>query len=323
MARLDRLGSAKEVAQIGAAIGREFSHALLSAVASKPEPDLASALARLMGAGLLFRQGIPPHASYLFKHALVQDVACGTLLREPRRALHARIVDALESKFADVAAGQPELLARHCTEAGLTEKAARLWGKAGYRSMGRSALAEGFEQLARALSQIASLRGTPTLRREEIKLQVTLITPLMHIKGHAAPETKAAVERARFLIEQAEALGDVLEDPLLLFWILHAEWLAKYVAFDGEAACYLAEQILTLAKRKVASGPLLAGHRAMGTSLLQIGKLAEARTHLDRAIQLYTPAEHRSLTRHGAVTRYDVEAVVGLSYRALNLWLLG
>jgi hypothetical protein len=323
MARLDRLGSAKEVAQIGATIGREFSHALLSAVVSKSEPELASALARLIGAGLLFQQGIPPHASYLFKHALVQDAAYGTLLREPRRALHARIVHALESKFPDIAASQPELLARHCTEAGLTEKAARLWGKAGYRSMGRSALVEGFKQLARALSQIASLPPTPALRREEIKLQVTLITPLMHIKGHAAPETKAAVERARFLIEQAEALGDVLEDPLLLFWILHAEWLAKYVAFEGEAACYLAEQILTLAKREVASGPLLAGHRAMGTSLLQVGKLAEARTHLDRAIQLYTPAEHRSLTRHGAVTRYDVEAVVGLSYRALNLWLLG
>jgi class 3 adenylate cyclase/predicted ATPase len=323
MARLDRLGSAKEVAQIGATIGREFSHALISAVAKKPEPELTSALARLIGAGLLFRQGIPPHASYLFKHALVQDAAYGTLLREPRRALHARIVDALESKFADVAASQPELLALHCTEAGLTEKAAGLWGKAGYRSMGRSALAEGFEQLARALSQIASLRGTPTLRREEIKLQVTLITPLMHIKGHAALETKAAVERARFLIEQAEALGEKPEDPLLLFWILHAEWLAKYVAFEGEASCYLAEQLLTLAKRQTTSGPLLAGHRAMGTSLLHLGKLAEARTHLDRAIQLYTPVEHRSGTRHGMVTRYDVEAVVGLSYRAMNLWLLG
>ena len=323
MARLDRLGPAKEVAQIGAAIGREFSHALLTAVVRKPETELGSALDRLLEAGLLFRHGLPPDATYSFKHALVQDAAYGTLLREPRRALHARIVDMLENEFAEIAETQPELLARHCTEAGLTEKAAGLWGKAGYRSMGRSALAEGFEQLTRALSLIASLPATPALRREEIKLQVTLITPLMHIKGHAAPETKAAVERARFLIEQAEALGDVLEHPLLLFWILHAEWLAKYVAFDGEASCYLAEQILTLAKREAASGPLLTGHRAMGTSLLQIGKLAEARTHLDRAIQLYTPAEHRSVTRQGAVTRYDVEAVVGLSYRALNLWLLG
>ena len=117
MARLDRLGSAKEVAQIGAAIGREFSHALLSAVVSKPEPELTSALDRLIAAGLLFRQGVPPHASYLFKHALVQDAAYGTLLREPRRGLHARIAETLESQFADIAETQPELLARHCTEA--------------------------------------------------------------------------------------------------------------------------------------------------------------------------------------------------------------
>ena len=124
MARLDRLGPAKEVAQIGAAIGREFSHALLAAVVRKPEAELRSALDRLIDAGLLFRQGVPPHATYLFKHALVQDAAYGTLLREPRRALHARIAETLESQFAEIAESQPELLARHCTEAGLIEKAA-------------------------------------------------------------------------------------------------------------------------------------------------------------------------------------------------------
>jgi predicted ATPase len=139
MARLDRLGSAKEVAQVGAVIGREFSHALLSAVVRKPEPELTSALDRLVATGLLFRQGVLPHASYLFKHALVQDAAYGTLLREPRRALHARIAETLESQFTDVAENQPELLARHCTEAGQIEKAAGLWGKAGQRSLERSA----------------------------------------------------------------------------------------------------------------------------------------------------------------------------------------
>ena len=179
MARLDRLGPAKEVAQIGAAIGREFSHALLAAVVRKPEAELGSALDRLIPAGLLFRQGVPPHASYLFKHALVQDAAYGTLLREPRRALHARIAEALESQFAEIAESQPELLARHCTEAGLIEKAAGLWGKAGQRSLARSALVEAAEQLTRALAQIATLPGTPALRREQIKLQVALITPLM------------------------------------------------------------------------------------------------------------------------------------------------
>ena len=164
-------------------------------------------LDRLIAAGLLFRQGVPPHASYLFKHALVQDAAYGTLLREPRRALHARIAETLEVSFAEIAENQPELIARHCTEAGLIEKAAGLWGKAGQRSLERSALVEAAEQLTRALDQIAALPSTPALRREEIKLQVALITPLMHVKGYAAPETKAAIERARSLIEQVEALA--------------------------------------------------------------------------------------------------------------------
>src|ERR1700751_4280281 len=168
MARLDRLGSAKEVAQIGAVIGREFSHALLAAVARKPEPETASSLDRLIRAGLLFRQGVPPHATYLFKHALVQEAAYGTLLRQPRRALHIRIADTFESRSADIAEAQPDLLAHHCTEAGLVDKAASLWGKAGLRSLERSALVEAIEQFTRALSQIAALPGTPALRREEI-----------------------------------------------------------------------------------------------------------------------------------------------------------
>ena len=150
MARLDRLGHAKEVAQIGAAIGREFSHGLISAVTRKPEAELGSALNRLVQAGLLFRQGVAPHATYLFKHALVQDAAYGTLLREPRRALHARIADTLEKQFAEIAENRPEVLARHCTEAGLIEKAAGLWGKAGQRSLERSALVEAAEATYKA-----------------------------------------------------------------------------------------------------------------------------------------------------------------------------
>ena len=196
MARLDRLGSAKEVAQIGAVIGREFSHALLASVARKPEAELHSALERLIEAGLLFRQGMSPHATYLFKHALVQDAAYGTLLRETRRMLHARIAEMLESQFADIAENQPELLARHCQEAGLIEKAAYQWGKAGQRSLARSALVEAIAQLGRALDQSANLPATPELRKREIRLQVELLTPLMHVKGYASPETKAAEERA-------------------------------------------------------------------------------------------------------------------------------
>jgi predicted ATPase len=197
MARLDRLGPGREVAQIGAAVGREFSHALLGAVAGKPEEELAAALDRLVAAGLVFRQGVSPQANYLFKHALVRDAAYGTLLREPRRALHARIAETLENQFAEIAESQPALLARHCTAAGLIEKAAGLWGKAGQRSLARSALVETVEQLEHALAQIATLPSTPLLRREQINHQVGLAMALMPTKGHAAPETKAAFDRAR------------------------------------------------------------------------------------------------------------------------------
>ncbi len=229
MARLDRLGPAKEVAQIGSAIGREFSHALLASVVRKPEAELGSALDRLVQAGLLFPQGVPPQASYLFKHALVQDAAYGTLLRERRRVLHARIAETLESQFSEIAESQPEILAHHWTEAGLTEKAAGLWGKAGQRSVARSALVEAAAQLTRALDQIATLPGTAAVRREQIKLQVALITPLMHVKGFAATETKAAAERWALILytlcgnraaaaAQAQELVALAEEKGSRFW---------------------------------------------------------------------------------------------------------
>jgi len=319
MARLDRLGPAKEVAQIGSAIGRELSHALLASVARKSEVDLGSALERLVHAGLLSRQGMPPQASYLFKHALVQDAAYGTLLREPRRALHARIAEAIEGQFPEITESQPELLAHHCTEAGLIEKAAGLWGKAGQRSLGLSALVEAAAQLTRALEQIATLPGTPALRREQIKLQVALITPLMHVKGHATAETKAATEQARLLIEQAEARGETLEDPLLLFSVLYAFWAANLLAFNGDAMLDLAAQFLALAEKQRATVPLMIGHRLMGVSLLYTGDIAAGWGHLDQTIALYDPALHRPLaTRFGQ----DV-GVAALIFRSVALWLLG
>jgi predicted ATPase len=262
---------------------------------------------------------VPPHASYLFKHALVQDAAYDTLLREPRRALHARIAETLESHFADVAESKPELLARHCTEAGLIEKAANLWGKAGQQSLERSALVEAAEQLTRALDQIATLPGTPALRREQIKLQVALITPLIHVKGYAAPETTATAERARLLIEQAETLGEPPEDPLLLFSALYGIWIANYVAFNGDAMRGLAAQFLARAERQRTRAPLLIAHRIMGISLSGTGDIAEGRAHFDQAIALYDPAEHRPLA-----TRFSVDSGVSvLSYRSWALWFLG
>ena len=319
LARLDRLGPAKQVAQIGAAIGREFSHGLLASVARQTDAELASTLDRLLTAGVIFRQGAPPHATYLFNHALVQDAAYGTLLREQRRALHARIGESLEAEAADIAENQPELLARHYTEAGLIEKAAVFWGKAGRRSLARSALIEASEQLARALDQLAALPGTAALRREQIRLQIELSNALLHIRGHASPETKASFDRARALIEQAEAIGEPPEDPLLLFSVLYGFWVGNRMAFNGNLARELAAQFLALAQDQSGTVPLMVGHLIMGISLVLVGRPADGRVQLDRAVELYDPSEHRSLaTRFG----HDVRASA-LVWRAFALWALG
>ena len=319
MARLDRLGPAKEMAQIGAAIGREFSHSLLSAVARKPEAQLRSALDRLIAAALLFRQGVPPHATYLFKHALVQDAAYGMLLREPRRALHARIADALEGQFAEIAENQPELLAHHWTEAGSIEKAASFWGKAGQRSLERSALVEAVAHLTRAVEQIATLPPSTSVRREQIKLQSALITPLIHVKGYAAPETKAAAEQTRMLIEQAEARGETPEDPLMWFSVLYGFYVVNFVAFNGDAMRELAEQFSTLAEKQGATVPIMIGHRLMGHALLLTGEIAAAQAHYSQGLALYDPAEHRPFaTRFGQ----DISVTI-LGFRSLAFWLLG
>ena len=318
MARLDRLGPAKEVAQIGAAIGREFSHALLAAVMRKPEAELVSASDRLVAAGLLFRQGAPPHANYLFKHALVQDAAYGTLLREPRRVLHARIADILESEFAEIAQNQPEVLARHCTEAGLIEKAAGLWGTAGQRSLERSAFLEATALLTRALAQISTLSTTLPLRRQQIEFQIALAAALVNDKGPASPEATAAVEQARFLIERADALGERSDHPLRLFRVLDSLWSASYTACNGDAMRERAAQYLALAEKKGAIIPLIVGRRLMGTSLMWTGDVAEGRVHFDRAIALYDHAERPLATRVG-----KDYWVYTLTDRSIALWTLG
>ena len=193
------------------------------------------------------------------------------------------------------------------------------WGKAGQRSLERSALIEATTQLTRALDEFAKLPLTPALRREQIKLQIALANALMHAKGHAAPDTKAALDQARTLIERAERVGEPLEDPLLLFSALYGVWVANLVMFNGEAIRGLAAHFLALADKQNATVPLMMGHRLVGASLLYTAEAAEARAHLDQALALYDPVKHGPLgTRFG----YDV-AVATLSYRALALWILG
>jgi predicted ATPase len=287
--------------------------------AQATEVELNSALDRVIAAGLLFRQGVAPYATYLFKHAMVQDAAYGSLLREPRRALRARIAHTLETQFGEITENQPELLARHCTEAGLIEKAANLWARAGQRSFERSALAGASDQLRRALDLIATLPATPKTRREQIKLQVALITPLIHVKGYSAPETKAAVEQSRLLIEQAEARGEAPEDPLLFLSALYGAWAVNFVAFNGKTCRSLATQFLAVAYRQALTSGRLVAHRIMGHTLVLGGDFAQARRHYEEAIALYNPTEHRQLAmRFGQ----DIMTTV-LSYYSLTLWLLG
>ena len=272
-------------------------------------------------AGLLFRQGVPPHATYLFKHALVQDAAYGTLLREPRRALHARIAETLESQFAEIAENQPELLARHCTEAGLIEKAASLWGKAGQRSLERSALVEAVEQFTRALDQIATLPATPALRREQIKLQVALITPLIHVKGYAAPETKAAAERARLLIEQAEALGRASRRPAAVVLgplrLLGRELRGVQWRRDARAC-----GAVPGARREAGNNGSAHDRRIVSWAFPCCTRETsrKAGAHYDQAIALYDPAEHRPLA-----TRFGEDARCGnlVAFESMALWMLG
>jgi class 3 adenylate cyclase/predicted ATPase len=318
MARLDRLGPAREVAQVGSVIGRGFSYGLLRAVAGTEDGPLQMALERLAEADILLVEGLPPESDYRFKHALIQDAAYENLLKSRRQVLHRRIGQALLDNLAATAA-EPELMAHHFTQAGLTEAAIEWWGIAGQRSLESSALVEAIEQLRRAIAQIATLPTTSALRREEIKLQAALINALMHTKGYAAPETMEAEERARSLIEAAETLGEAPEDPLLIFSVLYGFWVANQTKFNGELICEHAAQFLASAEKEGTIAPRMIGHRLMGTSLLCTGQPVQGRAHLDRASELYDPAQHRVLTtRFGQDTRVAI-----LWYRASALWALG
>ena len=319
MARLDRLGAAKGIAQVGAAIGRSFSHQLLAAVTRESEAELAALLDRLIASGLLFRQGQPPDATYLFKHALIRDAAYSMLLRESRRALHARILEALETKFADVAANQPELLAHHAEEAGEIEKAVQLWGEAGMGSFSRSALAEAVAQLTQAQDLLERLPSTQERRRRQINLQMPLSQAVMHTKGYSAPETEAATKKTIALIEQARAVGEAPEIPLLEFVSLWILWGVKVCVSDAVEERKLANHCLRLAEVHQDIVEIMLGNIIVGISLFFSGDLVRARRHFDKAISLYEPEKHRALAYH---LPQDIR-VYALSYRCWTLPKLG
>jgi class 3 adenylate cyclase len=214
MARLDRLSSMRRVAQIGAAIGREFAYPLLRTVSGLAEEELKSALARLVSSELVFQRGLPPYAIYAFKHVLVQDAAHASLLRSARQQLHARIAAALETQSPELMDNHPELLARHYTEAGLVEKSVTYWGKAGHMSVARSAMAEAAAQFYKALDQLALLPDGSERQRHELEFHSALGGALQAAKGYAAPETGRAYARAQELWEQLGSPSEFLRVPV-------------------------------------------------------------------------------------------------------------
>ena len=256
MARLDRLGSVRQVAQIGAAIGREFSYELLRAVTRFPEDELQAALGRLVASELVFQRGAPPDAIYSFKHALVQDVAHGSLLRGARQQLHAQIAEALETHSPEMMESQPELLAQHYAEAGLVEKSVTCWGKAGRRSAARSAMAEAAVQFHKALDQLALAPDTPERRRQELEFWSALGAVLMAAKGFAAPEMGDAYARARELWEQLSSPSEFLRIPF---------GQSVYHGYRGELdlALRLDDDLLRLSRQRSDTDGLVSGLRLL------------------------------------------------------------
>jgi class 3 adenylate cyclase len=279
MARLDRLGAAKEVAQVGAAIGREFSHALLSAVVRKPDADFGSALDRLIASGLLFRQGQPPHATYLFKHALVQDTAYGTLLRSQRQELHARIAKVLEQEFQETIGAQPETLAYHYSQAGLVDLAIEFWGRAGARSADRSAHYEAVGHFGCALDLVGKLPPSHQRDERELELTLALAVSLIAVDGFGSIRVEECAVRAK-------GLSDKLYGSENRFAAQRVAWNSSLMRQPVPRTAALARDLVRLAEEDGNPAKLAVAHRALGYSLLIAGEFREAAETLARGATL-------------------------------------
>ena len=309
MARLDRLAPVREVAQMGAALGRQFSHELIGAVASMPQPHLDNSLAQLVSAELIYRRGNPPDAEYTFKHALVQDAAYSTLLRSRRQQLHAHIAAVLEARFPEIVSAQPALLAHHCTEASLTEKAVEYWLAAGQQAWGRSATAEAVALLRRGLALVPALPDAEWPRERELDLQIALGQALEASRSWGAPELDEVRCRAR-------ELALALKRPRALLFALWGQWAnANFGRAGLRQAQRLAAELRELGDT---GGDVLMqgmGCWTGGVTCFQLGEFTTSRAYYEKALSLYDPA-HRALCSQ--LLSFDVW--VGL--RANSSWPL-
>jgi class 3 adenylate cyclase/predicted ATPase len=312
MARLDRLGPApKEIAQIGAVLGREFAYELIGQVAQREEKGLQAALGQLSDAGLLFCRGTAPHASYLFKHALVQDAAYSTLLRGRRQELHARVAAALEEHFADLVERQPELLAHHLSAAGNTGRAVDQWLKAGRHAAGQLAYLEAIAHFERGLSLLHSLPESAIRNGREIELQLALGLCQFPTKG--ADEARSPYMRA---LELAEKSGE----PHQRFEALYGLWQSNAVSGRIAAASPLSERLLRMTEREGDDGSRLQAHHSGWATRYWAGDQAKAREHADAGRRLYDPKKHAS--HRFAYGGHDPGVCAGYC-GAQSEWLLG
>jgi predicted ATPase len=312
MARLDGLGTAKGIAQIGSVIGREFSFELLSAVAERPSNELQASLATLVEAGLVFQRGEPPHATFHFKHALIQDAAYGTLLRGPRQHLHARIAEVLAQVFPEAANAIPEVLAQHYSNAGLTEQAVASWRLAGGRAISRSALNEAIAHFTNGLDAIAQLPVDRKNQQLELDFRLNLAAAFVATKGWAAPEYQQQIGLARAL---AERLGDQER----LFWAMYAQWVQLFARAQHESALGAARELITFAERHGGKITKSVAHYCMGATASCRGECTTARDHLERSLALEDPRQAQAVV---AVTGRD-NAVVTLILLTEILAILG
>jgi TOMM system kinase/cyclase fusion protein len=312
MARLDRLAAVKGLAQLGATLGREFAYELLQAVAPWDEGTLQRGLHQLVEAEFLYQQGLPPQATYVFKHALIQDAAYQSLLRSTRQRHHQHIAQVLEAQFPETCETQPELLAHHYTEAGLMAQAIPYWHRAGQRALERSANLEAIEHLTRGLNVLNTLPDTPERAQQELDFQTTLGPPLVATKGQAAPEVLHAYTRARELCQQ---VGETSQ----LFQVLRGLWYFYLHRVELQTARELGEQLLTLAQHVGDPALRLEAHYTLGNTLNYLGEFAAAQAHFAQGIALYDPQRHRAHT-----VRYGQDpGVICRAYAGVTLWLLG
>jgi predicted ATPase len=311
MARLDRLPTVWEVAQLGAVPGRKFACEMLQGLAGVEESTLPDGLEQLVGAELLYQRGRPPSATYIFEHALVQEAAYQSLLRRTRQHYHQQVAELLETRFPNLVQTEPELVAYHYTEAGYLAQAIPYWQRAGQQARQRSANLEAVQHLTTALTLLAKLPETPVRAQQELDLQIARGPAVMATKGHAAPEVEQIYERARTKRAPVDNIPRLVPGLWGLCWF-----------YRGRGALQTAQELgeqLYLAQREAEPTHVLEAHNALGGTLFYLGEYANARTCLEQGSTLIDPTMERDLAlRHGTAP-----GVLCLAYAARTLWCLG